>query len=827
MPLRLSAQVTLSVLLAATVLMGCSAASADDDHADHVHFSITSVANGDWSDAKTWEPARVPQHDDRVLIRRGTSVRYDVQSRDVIRLLQIVGTLRFADDRDTELNVGLLKVQNSDTCSESGFACDFHDVNAAGEPIGLPGGPLPALLVGTPEKPIPAEHTARIRLHYLDGMNKDDAPAIACCSARMEIHGAPLDRTWVKLGADVEPGGSEITLAEEVSGWRVGDEVIVTASSRGSRGRTFRNAPDSVNTEKRQIAKVAGLRITLDRPVDKAHRGSGEFRSEIANLSRNVIIESADPAGVRGHTVFHRFSQGGISYARFAHLGKEGVLGRYSIHFHVVGDTMRGSSVQGVAIVDSHNRWVTIHGTQYLVVRDCVGYGSVGHGFFLEDGTEVYNLLDRNLGVHAFKGRPLPKQVLSFDPNDGAAFWWGNGRNTLTRNVSCENDEYGYRFDIQRTSRFDPNLPILQPDGEITTVDVRTIPIWRFEDNEAHSEGFYGMLVAANGNSQPDNAIRDENMLAQIKRIDWTGPDTRHPHTIRNLSIWGSHYAFRPHSPAMFMENIRIHDAAYGIYRPAFENQVYRNLHISSVGAEPFNRGMDDASAQTGQITVDGLTFTSGYGNDSTPLIQISDVNISGNAETHLRNVTVNRAERFENRWPLINRGVGPRVAPLTKGVPIYIHDYFGPGRHAKVVSNAAEDLLADGNKYTSQPPLTGSEARVAEVKDAAWPELLDRVDDVPPATIITSVGLHAGHVVVRGVSHDNGEISSINVNGRQATIISRSAGVVDWRIELDTPADGRLIAFARDAAGNVEQTQHKTTMRKALLSGVAANLSN
>ena len=46
----------------------------------------------------------------------------------------MVGILSFARDRDTELNVGILKVQNSDTCSESGFACDFHGVNDAGEP---------------------------------------------------------------------------------------------------------------------------------------------------------------------------------------------------------------------------------------------------------------------------------------------------------------------------------------------------------------------------------------------------------------------------------------------------------------------------------------------------------------------------------------------------------------------------------------------------------------------------------------------------------------------------------------------------------------------
>ena len=63
---------------------------------------------------------------------------------------------------------------------------------------------------------------------------------------------------------------------------------------------------------------------------------------------------------------------------------------------------MRGSSVVGASIWDSGNRWITIHGTNYLVVRDCVGYQIVGHGFFLEDGTEVNNVLDRNLAVQAY-----------------------------------------------------------------------------------------------------------------------------------------------------------------------------------------------------------------------------------------------------------------------------------------------------------------------------------------------------------------------------------------------------------------------------------------
>ena len=279
-----------------------------------------------------------------------------------------------------------------------------------------------------------------------------------------------------------------LSLAEAVTGWRVGDEVIVTGSEQQGYG-SFRPGPgqdQQPQTEQRRIVSIDGMTIELDQPLQYLHRGAGEFRSEVANLTRNVTVESAVADGVRGHTVYHKFSRGGISYAAFRHLGKESVLGRYPIHFHLVGDTMRGSGVVGAAVVDSHNRWVTIHGTQYLLVRDCVGYQSVGHGYFMEDGSEVYNLLDRNLGVQSYAGKRLPKQVLPFDQNDGAAFWWANGLNTLTGNVGVESDQYGFRYDMQNRSNFDSRIPIRQPDGSSEVVDVRTLPIWRFENNEAH-----------------------------------------------------------------------------------------------------------------------------------------------------------------------------------------------------------------------------------------------------------------------------------------------------------------------------------------------------
>ncbi|HEV3003398.1 MAG TPA: G8 domain-containing protein [Pirellulales bacterium] len=805
--------------LAVVVAIDGRGAFSDGPIDQSVEFAVRSVKDGKWSDAATWQPAKVPSAGDRVLISRGTEVEYDLASAQVVRLVQVVGTLRFARDRDTELNVGILKVQDSDTCSESGFACEVHGVTKVGEPSDSPGGKPPALLVGTSHEPIPVEHTARIRLHFLEGMDANDAPAIACCSARMEFHGAPLARTWVKLGNDARVGQTHVVAGEPVADWHVGDDVIVTASKRPAGLGSYRAAaqqPTPAQTEIRRIKAIDGVTLSLDEPLQFEHDGSGEFRCEVGNLSRNVIVESAAPDGVRGHTVYHRFSRGGISYARFAHLGKEGVLGRYAIHFHLVGDTMRGGGVRGAAIVDSHNRWVTIHGTQYLVVRDCVGFQSVGHGFFLEDGTEVYNLLDRNLGVQAYAGRPLPIQVLPFDANEGAAFWWANGRNTFVRNVACENDQYGFRYDMQLTSQFDCRLPILQGDGTRRAVDVRTIPIWRFEDNEARTN-FAGMVVAANGGNQPDAPIGDAQMLRAIESVDWTGPDRRHPHVIRGLTVWEAHYAFRPHSPCMLIDRLRIDRATYGVYRPALDHHVYRDVYLSHTGPEPFNRGMDDASAQTGPIMVDGLTIGDLKGGDQGhPVVHMTDNNLSGNAENHFRNVVW---QTDDGGRPVFNRGGSVRVDPFVeRGVPYFVHDYFGPGRHAKIVSTKAKDLLSDGNSYRSLPPLTGNESVVAEVGGVAWPELLDEVDDLAPATAITSVRREGGPrgagerdpLVVRGVTHDNGEISAVYVNGKQATITSSSAGVVDWELTLDADADGVIVAFATDEAGNAEVTGHR-----------------
>lgn len=773
MPLRIV--VALAVIVSAIFSTATPWAAAQDAAGVVV---VRSARSGAWSDGATWEGGKVPAAGTKVQVRPGHTVVYDVLAPEslVIRSLLIAGTVTFAPDKATQLNVGLIKIEDTDSLEEEGFDCDAHKM----EPE--PGQPKPALLVGTPDRPIAANARALIRLTFVEGLKKDSCPAIVCCAGRMDFHGAPMNRTWVKLEATAAKGAKEVTLQEPVTGWKIGDKIIITATSAGG-------TKDNV-TEERTIASMSDKVIGFDEPLEVAHLGEGDSRGEVANLSRNVVVESANPEGERGHTMYHRNSVGSISYAEFRHLGKKDTLGRYSLHFHLLGPTMRGTSVVGASIWDSHNRWVTIHGTNYLVVRDCVGYRSVGHGFFLEDGTEVYNVLDRNLAVEARPGKRLPKQVLPFDANEGAGFWWANSLNTFTRNVAVASGGYGFRYEATPSSALKLTFPVMQPDGREETVDIRTLPFVRFEDNEVHStKGLYGI-----------------NLGEGVRRI---GPDAKHPFVVRNTKIWNVHYGFRPQVPSLLVENMLI-QSSYGVYHPNYDNHVYRNLTIRQSGTEPFNRGHDDDSVQYGVLTVDGLTFDN-CRSGGMPLIQISDDNPTGNAVSHFRNVTTTNWKDTTRQKAIVNLGGGPRPTPKTeKGVPVYIHDWFGPGRDALVVSTRSPEYKSRPDAFHADSPLTGDESQVAEVAKVDFPQLLDPVDDLPPATVITNVQKREGKLYVQGTCSDNGTVERVIVNGLAARTVAPNFAT--WEIVLDVPSQpaATIAAHAVDAAGNVEKLEHR-----------------
>ena len=582
----------------ACLVSGASPLLAHETH-NHAEMKVIhSAQSGPWSSAETWQGGKVPGAGAQVLIQRDHQIVYDVDSKDVIRGIQISGTLKFASDRNTRLEVGLIRIEDLDHYCEEGFDCQMvveSDGKNAKNAFSF-ARPAPTLEVGRPDSPIPAKHTALIRLHYIEGMNKETCPAIICCGGRMDIHGAPLERTWVKLPYQTaKVGEARVVMPYPLPGWKVGDRIILSGTTRqfgyiGTRHRKSgddNSVADNPTTEERVITRMrhwggfdSKLQIvSFDKPLEFDHLGSGEYRAEVANLSRNVIVESADPEGIRGHTMYHADSKGSISYAEFRHLGKKDTLGKYPIHYHLVGDSMRGSSLTGLSVWDSHNRWITVHGTQYLVVKDCVGYKSVGHGFFLEDGTEVYNIFDRNLAVQALGGKPLPKQVLPYDLNLGSGFWWANSLNTFTRNVAAECDEDGFRFEVVERKDFNPTLPILQKDGSMKEVDIRTLPFVRFDGNEAHCQRLFAINLGGFAGGRFNKEDSD---------VEGIGPDYQHPFLLRNTKVWDSHWAFHCGTPCVRIEDFDLHDCAYGLWRCVMHRHEYRRLNFSEVNTTVF-----------------------------------------------------------------------------------------------------------------------------------------------------------------------------------------------------------------------------------------------
>jgi len=87
---------------------------------------------------------------------------------------------------------------------------------------------------------------------------------------------------------------------------------------------------------------------------------------------------------------------GRISYVELTDVGQAFKVGRYAIHFHMIGAVHR-SYAQGVTIHEGYNRAFTIHGTHYLRLLNNFAYHVKGHNFFIEDAIETNNLIHNNL----------------------------------------------------------------------------------------------------------------------------------------------------------------------------------------------------------------------------------------------------------------------------------------------------------------------------------------------------------------------------------------------------------------------------------------------
>jgi hypothetical protein len=212
------------------------------------------------------------------------------------------------------------------------------------------------------------------------------------------------------------------------------------------------------------------------------------MRAEVGLLTRNVKYQGdpeTSPKNQYGaHIMLHYPADesciGRILYVELFNVGQAFKLGRYPIHFHIIG-TVSKSMVKGNAIHQTYNRAVTIHNVSYFNVINNVVYNTMGHSIFIEDAIETKNVIDRNLVIMTRSSFSL----LNTDQTP-ASFWITHPDNIFTNNRAAGSERYGFWFDLQ-------DNPI---NGSFTpTICPKNAKLGEFRDNVAHSNGRYGLRI--------------------------------------------------------------------------------------------------------------------------------------------------------------------------------------------------------------------------------------------------------------------------------------------------------------------------------------------
>ena len=96
------------------------------------------------------------------------------------------------------------------------------------------------------------------------------------------------------------------------------------------------------------------------------------MRAEVGLLSRNVVYQGDDTSEDNqygAHIMLHSPGDesviGRIENCEFYNVGQGFKLGRYPIHYHMIG-TVSKSYIKYNAIHQTYNRGITLHGVHYL-----------------------------------------------------------------------------------------------------------------------------------------------------------------------------------------------------------------------------------------------------------------------------------------------------------------------------------------------------------------------------------------------------------------------------------------------------------------------------
>jgi hypothetical protein len=456
--------------------------------------TIRSIGSGAWSNPAIWSSPRVPGASDVVNVAAGTDVSYDISSTTTIPCLAVNGRLAFPNDRSTRLTVATMMI--------------------------MPAGELE---IGSAAAPVGAGFTAEIIVANtpIDTTNDPEQFGRGLLGfGIVTMHGEPKAPTWTRVAAEPRAGQTTVMLSQAVSGWRVGDRLILP-DTRHLKWNEVTNWIRNVSqTEERTIASISAdaKTITLNQALQFDHLGvrdnggTGTLRllPHVGNLTRNVIVRSQVPigsGGPQGHILFTERADVDIRYAAFRDLGRtiaaptgsSNQIGRYPMLFHhLMGPavtpsngyqfTFVGNAIDGGS-TSHQKRWaVAIHASHYGLVSDNVAYNYAGALFTTEDGSESYNVIERNFAVRSSgTGGRLG------EGNEGMGFWFRGPNNYVRGNVAAHFDSdqteaaYGYKYFMRMLGTVLIPTAKGQDMSQYVARDGNNMPILEFKNNEVYS----------------------------------------------------------------------------------------------------------------------------------------------------------------------------------------------------------------------------------------------------------------------------------------------------------------------------------------------------
>jgi cell surface hyaluronidase len=418
-----------------------------------------------WSDANTWKTLGIakPTAGASLSIPKGTTVLLD-ETPPALGTLTIDGALSF-DRKDLELSVRAIMVHGG------------------------------TLQVGSALKPF--EQRARITLTGPDAgdetanMGMGSKFIAVMNSGTLDLHGASRGASWIKLGATAAKGTKTITL-ERAPGWQVGDRLALASSDY-----------DPKQAEEAVITAISGATVTLETALKTMHYGqlqqfgaqTLDERAEVALLDRNVSIRGDDlsTGGYGGHIMVMDTSSAFVGGVELNRMGQQGKLRRYPIHFHMQGESGKGSYLKDSSIHHAFNRCVTVHGTNKLEIKNNAAFDTIGHCYFLEDGAETGNTFAGNLGFMT-RNASVAQALLPSDTGfpGAATFWIENPANTYRNNVAAGSEGVGFWYALPEQPTGPSSPSKIAANANIWP---RRTPLLEFSGNVAHSNNNTGLNV--------------------------------------------------------------------------------------------------------------------------------------------------------------------------------------------------------------------------------------------------------------------------------------------------------------------------------------------